>query len=228
MAQRRQPGQAARQIVNAGTLAVGAIECQRFMIAALQDGGHQARQAMAGTDFEESADAGFVQTLDLADELDWTGQLSREQIAGAAASSGYGSAVLLAKTGIVPRWNVACLPGRRGTVRRRRRRADCERPRTRPRRWVRICRAAKAAAARSMSRRRSGKHGLLRSVLVGENEIEILGAEHSRDRLRRRQHGEHGSASLPDARPSGGHADATAKNASGFSRPAAHRAVNSP
>ncbi len=192
VAQSGQLGQAARQIIHAGTLAVGAVQRQRLMIAALQDGGHQPRQTMAGTDFKEGADAGIVQPFDFSDELDWPGQLPCEQIAGCGGIVGIRLGRAVGEDGHRSGMELDVFQsgaerfgggGDERTVEGRRhgQTLGCG-----------SARAAEGGGGAFDVRRSSRKHRLLRSVLVGENEIEVLGPEHFGIGSLRRLHGEHG------------------------------------
>ena len=82
------------------------IQRQRFVFAALQNGRHQTRQAMAGTDFEEEAYADLVEAFDRADELDRAGQSVRRADRGPWQDRQDTPGRLLAKTGM-------CLRGSR-------------------------------------------------------------------------------------------------------------------
>ncbi len=82
MPQRRQLRQTRCQIVHAGALAVGTIQRERRIFAALQNGRDQTGKARAGSDFEKRANARGVHVCDLVHKLDGASELSGKKVAG--------------------------------------------------------------------------------------------------------------------------------------------------
>ena len=78
MADHRQLGESPGQVGDAGALAVRGIDGERQVRTLTEDRLHQAGQPVAGTDLQETGDAGGVHRLDLGDEFDRLGELGRQ------------------------------------------------------------------------------------------------------------------------------------------------------